>query len=248
MKKIIITAFSFLMLVNLPAQNKVDRSKQPAAGPAPVISVGSPVTYKLPNGITVLVVEDHRLPKVSATYFIDQGPIKEGAKAGVFDIMGQMLEEGTTSKTKAQFDEAVDQMGANVNLSGSRATTSALTRYFDKAFMLMAEALRHPAFTQESFDKIKSQTLTNLKSQEKNAKAISSRVVNALVYGKDHPTGEFETEESVTALALDDIKSVYKQYVTPSRGYLTFVGDIKPLEAKALAEKALGDWKGTSLS
>lgn len=248
MKKIIITAFSFLMLVNLQAQNKIDRSKQPAAGPAPVISVGTPVTYKLPNGITVLVVEDHRLPKVSATYFIDQGPIKEGAKAGEFGIMGQMLEEGTTAKSKAQFDEAVDQMGANVNLSGSRASASALTRYFDKAFMLMAEALRHPAFTQESFDKIKSQTLTGLKSQEKNAKAISARVVNALAYGKEHPSGEFETEESVTALTLDDIKNVYKKYVTPSRGYLTFVGDIKPLAAKALAEKALGDWKGTNLS
>ncbi len=248
MKKIIITVFSFLMLVNLQAQNKIDRSKQPAAGPAPVISVGTPVTYKLSNGITVLVVEDHHLPKVSATYFIDQGPIKEGAKAGGFDIMGQMLEEGTTAKTKAQFDEAVDQMGANVNLSGSRASASALTRYFDKTFILMAEALRHPAFTGESFEKIKSQTLTGLKSQEKNAKAISARVVNALAYGKDHPTGEFETEESVKALTLDDIKNAYMQYVTPSRGYLTFVGDIKPLTAKALAEKALGDWKGTSLS
>ncbi|MEO8112173.1 MAG: pitrilysin family protein, partial [Ginsengibacter sp.] len=248
MKKIIITAFSFFLLINLHAQNKIDRSKQPKAGPAPVISVGIPVTYKLPNGITVLVVEDHRLPKVSATYFIDQGPVKEGAKAGEFGLMGQMLEEGTTSKPKAQFDEAVEQMGANVSLGGSRATASALTRYFDKAFMLMAEALRHPAFMQESFDKLKSQALTGLKSQEKNAKAISARVVNALAYGTGHPTGEFETEESVNALTLDDIKNVYKQYVTPSRGYLTFVGDIKPLDAKTLAEKALGDWKGTNLS
>ncbi len=57
MKKIIITAFSFFLLINLHAQNNVDRSKQPKAGPAPVISVGTPVTYKLPNGITVLQFE-----------------------------------------------------------------------------------------------------------------------------------------------------------------------------------------------
>ncbi len=248
MKKIIITAFSFLVILNTNAQQKIDRTKQPEAGPAPVISVGSPVTYKLGNGITVLVVEDHHLPKVTATYFIDQGPITEGAKAGVFDMMGNMLSEGTASKTKAQFDEAVDQMGADVNLSGSRATTSALTRYFDKAFMLMAEALRHPAFPEESFEKIKSQTLTGLKANEKNAKAISARVINALAFGTSHPSGEFETEESINALTLDDIKKAYQQYVTPSRGYLTFVGDIKPLEAKALAQKAFGDWKGASLS
>ena len=248
MKKTIITAFSFLVILNTNAQQKIDRTKQPDAGPAPVISVGTPVTYKLGNGITVLVVEDHHLPKVTATYFIDQGPITEGAKAGAFDMMGNMLSEGTTSKPKAQFDEAVDQMGADVNLSGSSATASALTRYFDKAFMLMADALRHPAFPQESFEKIKSQTLTGLKANEKNAKAISARVVNALAFGTSHPSGEFETEESINALTLDDIKKTYQQYVTPSRGYLTFVGDIKPLEAKALAQKAFGDWKGASLT
>ncbi len=247
MKKIIITAFSFLSILNTDAQ-KIDRTKQPDAGPAPVISFGSPVTYKLSNGITVLVVEDHRLPKVTATYFIDQGPVTEGVKAGAFDMMGNMLSEGTTSKTKAQFDEAVDQMGADVNLSGSRSSASTLTRYFDKAFMLMADALRHPSFPQESFDKIKSQTLTGLKANEKNAKAISARVVNALAFGTAHPNGEFETEESVNALTLDDIKKDYEKYVTPSRGYLTFVGDIKPLQAKALAEKAFGDWKGASLT
>ncbi len=247
MKKIIITAFSFLVILNADAQ-KIDRSKQPEAGPAPVISVGTPVTYKLNNGITVLVVEDHHLPKVSATYFIDQGPVTEGAKAGAFDMMGNMLSEGTTSKPKAQFDEAVDQMGADVNLSGSRSGTSSLTRYFDKAFMLMAEALRHPAFPEESFEKIKSQTLTGLKANEKNSKAISARVVNALAFGTTHPNGEFQTEESVNALTLGDIKKVYQQYVTPSRGYLTFVGDIKPLEAKALAQKAFGDWTGPTLT
>ncbi len=247
MKKIIITAFGFLLLLNLHAQKKIDRSKQPEAGPAPVISVGTPVTYRLNNGITVLVVEDHHLPKVTATYSIDQGPITEGAKAGEFDMMGNMLSEGTSSKTKAQFDEAVEQMGADVNLSGNTSSTSALTRYFNKAFMLMAEALRHPAFPQESFEKIKSQTLTGLKANEKNAKAISARVVNALAFGTSHPNGEFETEESVNALSLDDIKNIYKQYVTPSRGYLTFVGDIKPSEAKTLAEKAFGDWKGAGL-
>ncbi len=248
MNKIIITAFTFLFILSVNAQKKIDRSKQPEAGPAPAISIGSPVIYKLGNGITVLVVEDHHLPKVTATYFIDQGPITEGAKAGAFDMMGNMLSEGTTSKTKAQFDEAVDQIGADVNLSGNRSIASALTRYFDKAFMLMAEALRHPSFPQESFDKIKSQTLTSLKGSEKSAKAISARVVNALAFGPSHPAGEFETEESINALTPDDIKKTYAKYVTPSRGYLTFVGDIKPLEAKALAEKAFSDWKGADLT
>ncbi|CAN5172461.1 hypothetical protein BH11BAC6_BH11BAC6_02700 [soil metagenome] len=248
MKKIFIAAISLLFVTGTIAQSAIDRSKRPKPGPAPVIAFKDPVIYNLPNGITVLVVENHKLPKVSATYSIDAGPITEGDKAGTLDFMGAMLSEGTTKMTKAEFDEAVDRMGADVNLNAAGGSVGALTRYFDKAFTLMTEALKSPAFTQESFDKLKSQTLTGLKSNEKSAKAISANVVNALAYGLDNPNGEFTTEATVNNTSLDDVKKAYAKYITPSRGYLTFVGDITPAQAKILAEKTLGSWKGTALT
>ncbi|HEY8690187.1 MAG TPA: insulinase family protein [Chitinophagaceae bacterium] len=248
MKKIFIAALGTFIMMTSYAQTKVDRTKPPAGGPAPVLSIGEPVTYKLANGITVLVVENHKLPKVSTSYFIDYGPVTEGSKAGEMGIMGSMLEEGTTKMNKVAFDEAVDQMGADVNLNEAGGSTSALTRYFDNAFMLMSDALLHPAFPAESFDKIKSLSLTSLKSNEKSAKAISARVVNALNFGVDHPSGEFETEETINNITLDDIKKIYAQYITPSRGFLTFVGDIKPEHAKELADKAFGTWKGNTIT
>lgn len=248
MKKIYIALLACLLITASYAQTKIDRTKPPKAGAAPVLSIGEPVMYKLANGITVLVVENHKLPKVSATYYVDYGPVTEGNKAGVLGIMGSMLEEGTTKMDKATFDEAVEQMGSRVNLSASGGSVSSLTRYFDNSFLLMADALLHPAFPQASFDKIKSQTLTGLKSNEKNAKAISARVVNALNFGTDHPAGEFETEQTINNITLDDVKKFYSQYITPSRGFLTFVGDIKPEHAKALAEKAFGNWKGSTIN
>ena len=247
MKKIFIIAAISLFTQGISAQT-INRSQKPKPGPAPVITIGDPAIFKLANGITVLVVENHKLPKVSASYSIDAGPITEGAKAGVLNLMGSMLNEGTTTKTKAQFDEAVDQLGADVSANFGGGSASALTRYFPDAFALMAESIRKPAFPEASFEKLKSQMITGLKSNEKNAKAVSARVVNALAYGKNHPSGEFETETSVNALTLADVKAAYTKYVTPSRGYLTFVGDIKPEAAKALAEKAFSDWKGTSLA
>ena len=248
MKHIIIAATGLLFTTVTMAQSAVDRSVRPKPGPAPAIAIKDPVIYKLANGITVLVVENHKLPKVTATYSIDAGPVTEGSKAGTLDLMGEMLSEGTTKMSKAEFDEAVDQMGADVSLGSSGGSVGALTRYFEKAFTLMTEALKSPAFKQESFDKIKSQTLTGLKSNEKSAKAISANVVGALSFGLDHPAGEFTTEASVNSITLDDVKKAYAKYVTPSRGYLTFVGDITPAQAKALAEKTLGSWKGTALS
>ena len=248
MKKYIMLVAGTLLMQFAQAQITIDRSKQPAPGPAPVLTIKDPVTYKLPNGIIVLVVEDHRLPKVTANFVIDAGPITEGGKAGVLSLMGSMLNEGTKTMPKAAFDEAVDKIGATVNLSSGGGYTSALTRYFKDAFTLMGQALKEPAFTQESFDKLKSQELTGLKAQAKNTKAIASRVTNALTYGKTHPDGEFETEETVQNLTLRDVKDAYAKYITPSRGYLTIIGDIKPAEARLLATEVFGAWSGPALT
>jgi zinc protease len=247
MKKIITAALSVLMLQSSFAQVKIDRSKKPAGGPAPVITIKDPVVFNMPNGLTVIVVENHKLPKVRANLNIDRGPVYEGKKAGVLNLMGGMLGEGTTAMTKAEFDEATDIIGADVNLNSGGGSASALTRYFEKAFMLLADGVKNPSFPQESFDKLKSQTITGLKSNEKSTTAIASRVSQALSYGKNTAMGEFTTEESVKALTLADVKEAYKSYITPSRAYLTFVGDITPAVAKNLAAKAFGSWTGVKL-
>src|SRR6185312_13407349 len=192
MKKYILIAAGVLLMQFAQAQITVDRSKQPKAGPAPVLTIKDPVKFMLPNGITVLVVENHSLPKVQATYLIDAGPITEGSKVGALTLTGGMLNEGTKTMPKAVFDESVEKLGADVSLNAHGGDAAALTRYFKDAFTLMGSALKEPAFTQESFDKLKTQTITGLKSNEKSAKAIAARVDNALVYGKGHPRGEFE--------------------------------------------------------
>lgn len=247
MKKFIAAALAFATVTVGYSQTKIDRSKAPKPGPAPVINIKNPVVFNMPNGITVLVVENHKLPKVRANFFIDAGPVKEGAKAGVMDLMGSMLNEGTVNLPKDKFDEAVDGIGAEVGLSWSGGSAAALTRYFDKAVMLMADALQSPAFLQENFAKLQKQTITGLKSNERSASAIAGRVSNALLYGKNTAQGEFTTEETVKALTLADVKEAYKNYITPSRSYLTFVGDITPAAAKALTEKAFGKWTGKKL-
>lgn len=248
MKKIIYSLFFAAAAIASHAQTTVDRTKPPKPGPAPAIQFASPVTFTLPNGMTILVVENHKLPKVTASLSIDMGPVLEGKKAGVMTLMGQMLSEGTKSMTKAKFDESIDLLGADVNLYSGGGSTSALTRYFNQAFMLMADALKQPAFPQESFEKLQKQTITGLKSGEKSAATISGRVVGALAYGKKTAMGEFVTEESVKALTLEDVKESYKNYITPSRSYLTFVGDITPGKAKELAIRAFGSWTGRKLS
>ncbi|HEY9362686.1 MAG TPA: pitrilysin family protein, partial [Chitinophagaceae bacterium] len=248
MKKIFSLALILLSFQFSNAQTTIDRTKQPKPGPAPVIKIKDPVIFKLNNGITVLVVENHKLPKVDATLNIDMGPVYEGKKAGVSEMMGAMLNEGTKTMDKATFDKKIDLMGANVGLSWTGGSVSALTRYFKPSFMLFADALKNPALPEASFEKLKSQALTSLKAQEKSAAAIADRMVNALNYGKNTALGEFETQESIQALTLADVKEAYKNSITPSRAYLTFIGDITVAEAKKIATEALENWRGKSLT
>lgn len=239
---------AFLLLTQLVSYAQIDRSKPPKSGPAPVLSIPDPAQFKLPNGLTVLVVENKKLPIVSASLTIDTGPIKEGAKAGVTSLMGAMLNEGTTTKSKDAFDEAVDRIGASVSLSASGGYASSLSRYFPQALALMADALRNPAFTQASFDKVKTQSITALQTGEKDPNTIASRAVNALSFGVNHPMGEYTTEASLKSITLNDVKAQYKKYITPSRAYLTFIGDITPATARTLAEKLFSTWKGATLT
>ncbi|HEV2832299.1 MAG TPA: insulinase family protein, partial [Hanamia sp.] len=238
MKKIFSLALILLSFQFSNAQTTIDRTKQPKPGPAPVIKIKDPIIFKLNNGITVLVVENHKLPKVDATLNIDMGPVYEGKKAGVSEMMGAMLNEGTKTMDKATFDKKIDLMGADVGLSWTGGSVSALTRYFKPSFMLFADALKNPALPEASFEKLKSQALTSLKAQEKSAAAIADRMVNALNYGKNTALGEFETQESIQALTLADVKEAYKNSITPSRAYLTFIGDITVAEAKKIATEA----------
>ena len=248
MKKLIIVALSVVLLQHGFAQIKIDRSKKPSAGPAPVISIKDPVVFTLANGMTILVVENHKLPKVTASINIDAGPILEGKKAGLVELMGQMLGEGTTSMPKDKFDEEVDLIGAEVRLGAGGGYVSSLTRYFEKAFSLLADGIKNPAFPEASFGKLKSMAITGLKSNEKSTAAISARVNQALSYGKQTAMGEFTTEESVKGLTIEDVKEAYKDFITPSRSYLTFVGDISPDAAKDMATKAFGNWTGKKLT
>ncbi|MEO6917073.1 MAG: insulinase family protein [Chitinophagaceae bacterium] len=246
MKKILLLIIAALSLATTFSQS-LDRSKKPPAGPAPKINLKDPVIYKLANGMTVLVVENHTLPQINASLSIDAGPIAEGARAGTLDMLSGMLNEGTKSKSKLQFNEAVAQIGANVSLGWNGGGLTALTRYFDQAFALFAEGLRQPAFPEASFEKLKSQTITAIKANEKNVKAITVEVGSALIYGKNHPSGEITSLATVDKITLDDVKAAYKKYSTPSRSYFTFVGDITPAAAKALVEKYFGNWTGPTL-
>lgn len=215
----------------------------PPPGPAPKIELGKYEHFTLKNGLKVYVVENHKLPVVSMSLVLDRDPILEGDKAGYVAIAGQMMRTGTRTRTKDQFDEQVDFIGATLSFSSTGFNASSLKKNLTTLLDLTSDALLNPKFTQEELDKVKKQMLANLASEKDNPDAIASKIRNTLLYGKDHPNGELMTEKTVENITLADVESYYNTYYKPNIGYLAVVGDVTPKEIKKLLRKSFGSWK-----
>ena len=240
MKKVYIIIILAFACITMQAQ--VDRSIMPKSGPSPEINLKEAQRFELKNGLKVLVVENHKLPRVSIQLRIDNPPISEGDKAGVSSLTASLIGNGSKNISKDDFNEEIDFLGARMNFGSQSAFASSLSKYFPRILELMADAAINPNFTQEEFEKEKAKLITGLKSQEKDVSAISSRVQSALAYGTDHPYGEFTTEETVNNVSLADVDKFYRNYFVPANAYIIIIGDVDFKETKKLVNKNFTSW------
>lgn len=264
MKKSIIYTLSVLILLGLGSCNKTAsdkmtskndvpkldetainawRSTVPSAGPARKISIGDYQSFDLDNGLKVIVVENHKLPRVSYQLSLNNDPILEKEEAGYVSMAGQLMKTGTATKTKAEIDEAIDFIGANITTSGSGMFASSLKKHEGKLLDLMTEILYSPSFPESEFEKLKTQTLSGLATVKTDPNSMAGNVASALLYGKDHPYGEVETERTVNNITIDKCKGYYDLFFRPNNAYLVVVGDITPEEAKETVNKYFGSWE-----
>jgi zinc protease len=242
MKRSILLIFLLALCLRVSAQ--IDRSKVPTPGPAPEINIRTGSTFELKNGLKVIVVENHKLPRISFNLVLNYEAILEGDKAGYASIAGDLMRSGTTSKTKAQIDEEIDFIGASLNTSASGIYASSLTKHSETLLNLMTDILYNPSFPEEELAKNIKQTLSGLAAQKDDPGSIAANVRRAVLYGKDHPYGELTTEQTVENITVQDCKDFYNQYFTPGIAYLAIVGDINLKEAKKLTKKHFSRWEG----
>jgi zinc protease len=237
MKNTVIVLTSLFLSLLMQAQRT-----QPTPGPAPKININKPQTFKLNNGLTVMVVENHKLPRVSFSLSTDNPPYTEGSKKGVDDITTSMVGNGSLNIPKEKFNDEIDFLGADINFYSSGASASGLSKYSKRILELMADGALYPNFVQEEFDKEKEKLIDGLKTQEKSISAVSRRVENVLAYGRSHPSGEYLSEETINNVSLMDVQNNYYSYFVPGNAYLVVIGDVKFIEIKTLIEDLFSAW------
>ena len=230
-------------LMPMATQGQIDRSQAPAPAPAPEIVLGDYTVETLENGLTLIVVENHKLPRVSYRLTLDVDPIFEGARAGYTSMAGSLMRSGTKTRSKAEIDEAVDRIGASLGTSGFGMNGRCLVQHSETLLELMSDILMNPTFPEEELEKERKQTLSNFASSATDANTISGRLSGAMTYGLGHPYGESSNEKTVEAITRADLLNHYATIWKPNVAYLVVVGDITPIEAKKQAEQYFGEWR-----
>lgn len=237
-----------------PESSKVERkNRAPVSKEVLKVTLPRATEMTLSNGLTVLIMENHRLPLISIQYNISgAGPLFEPAGTpGVANIAAQMLREGTKTRNSVQIAEQTAQLGAEISASagfGSSSTVisaSGLSDNFDQWLALTNDVLLNPNFPADELNRLKQRLKAQLRQQRANPNFLSNERFNRAVYGT-HPAAVVSaSNESIDALTSEMLAKWHQDRFTPQNTILGITGDVKPAEIVPKLEKALGGWKKT---
>jgi zinc protease len=203
---------------------------------------------KLPNGLTVLLMEQHEVPIISFEYAVKAGSVADPAgKEGTASITAEMLRKGTKTRTAAQLAAELDFIGGQLNAGAGPDSSSGsaefLRKDLAKGLDLLSDVLLNPTFPPEEFSKMQAQRIDGIRSAKDRAQAVISAYYNAYLFGSHpyaRPTGG--DEMSLAAITRDDVHAFYKAHYTPGNTVLAVVGDFSTAEMETLIAQKFGSW------
>lgn len=232
-----------------------DRSKEPPYGVAPEVKVPAVWENKSANGLRVYGIENAEVPLVQFEIVLDGGLMLENIdKVGVANMMARMLTQGTMRKTPQELEEAIQQLGATVNVFATpedvRLSVNTLAKNYDTTLALVEEILLEPRWDAKEFDLIKQSVISQIQQQRANPNAIANNNYNELIYGKNDIRSKnlLGTIESVNKITLDDLKAFYKESVSPTVARMHVVGSLNKAKIVGSLNNLDKNWKKTPAS
>ena len=232
------------------AQGTFDRTKPPELGPPPRVSLPPIVTRELPNGLKLMIVEQHELPLADFVLLVGSGSTTDPAsKTGVANLTAAMLREGTTTRKSLEIADQIAFLGISLSPSSSwESSTLSLhtpTVQLDSALALFADVALHPSFPATDFERIRKSRLTDLIRLKDQGPAIANLAFPAIIYGSGHPYGAatLGTEASVKSLSIADLQNYYQTTFKPNNSTLIIVGDVNPTQIEQKINALFNGWQ-----
>jgi zinc protease len=232
-----------------------DRTVEPPYGDSPDIKVPDVWEDELANGIEVHGIENMELPLVQFELKLLGGMLLDHPeKVGVANLVANVMERGTANKTPQELEEAIDELGANININAGRQSISitgnTLSRNYRATMELVEEMLLEPRWDSTEFALAKQSTLSQIAAQSANPNSIATNTFNKLVYGEDHilANNSIGTTESVESITLDDLKNYYSENFSPNLASFMVVGSVSPSNVMASLSGLESGWENKEVS
>ncbi len=232
--------------------SKYDRS-EPEFGELPLFKSPEIWMSEAANGIKMYGIYYEEVPLVNFTLTFNGGHFTEPIdKAGVANLLTDLMMEGTATKTPAELEEAIGLLGAQINMSSGveevRISATCLAKNFEATWALVQEILLEPRWDEQEFSRLKKSLLTGLKGREANPTAIAALAFNGLVYGKNHPFGVSSagTLKTVETITMDDLKQYYAKNIAPNLADFHIAGYVDQQRAENALKSFDTSWKSVS--
>jgi zinc protease len=234
-----------------PSAGMVIKGKAPVSNDILKVKLPKPQEATLASGLKVMVLEDHRLPRVSFQLLIPGagGYYDPPTMVGLSTYTAQMMREGTKSKTSQQISQALETMAANVNVGSSTSGTTAsvsggaLTENLGQLLDLAADVLLNPSFPAEEWDRLKTRASAGLMQQRTQPGFLSQERFSKVIFG-DHPASRISaTPDTLKAITREAMIEAHRTRFVPDHALIAFAGDITLAEARKLVESKLSAWK-----
>lgn len=238
----------FLLTSASNSQEKVDRTKPPKPGPESKVKFPSYFEKTLPNGLKVIVIENHEQPIVYISFVVKSGSTYDEDLPGLASVTAELLTKGTKTRTATQIAEEIDFVGGSLNATSSWDATNVsvlvLKKYLGVGMDILQDVVLNPTFPNEELERIRTQRLANIKQSKAEAGYLAGVRFARELFGNHPYANEINgNEESIQKIKRDDIVKFYQKHFIPNNSFIIFAGDITPNEAVPLVEKYFKDWK-----
>src|ERR1043166_3454746 len=220
-----------------------------AAEAAAVVSEEPVQKFDFPNGLRLLVKEDHRLPFVEFRAVFKGGVLAEtAANNGASLLMAKMLLQGTPTRTAEQIASEIETLGGSLESYGGNnsfgVNAEVMSHDFNTGLNLVADVLLQPTFPVDAFERERQLQLAAIKAQKDDLLATASRHMRRGLFGDTaYGLTTNGTEESVQKVQVEDVKEFHQRLATPNNCVLAIFGDVQPEAVRSAVEKQFSSWK-----
>lgn len=232
-----------------PWANKKDLFVPPVIKPSTKVNLGRVERYKLPNGLSVIVVPRHEVPSVDVTMLVrgagtDSNPLD---KSGLADFTASMLRKGTAKRSADQIAQAIDFAGGSLDASaddeGAFVNCHARAKDLDLCFDLTSDIVENPTFPAAEMGEIHDQLMAGVEGAMDSPEALAAEHGANLFFGDDDPRGRPASKRSLGLIDRDALVKFHDTWYAPNSTVIAISGDLDAAKVRRELTKWFGGWK-----